>query len=358
MRAVWRQHCLTATTRSSPRRARFRAMNATPGAAEPLENLTGWRRNAKGARAHLVLEQIEMIAVPTIRDPRRSSARGYALLVLEAHGRPSETLRPAAELARSFGLELHVLRVLRRRVGEGVDRRAGSERLSLVQRADAAWCDDVLGECGAVTHLRTGDFSDWVVAFARRSPVKVIIVPPREGRRGNRVTKLTGACGRPMLVLRTPAGFQTLIAATDLEHQGFPVLRTAAELAAHLEARVLVVHNARPLTAAARPEATFSTTIRLRSEAGWLRERRADDARSDRLLTIDGLVYNKPDTADVILRQSRETESALVVVGTRSGHGMPSRSGDVAARVLDGCRSSVLVTPVQYGLGPFGTAFE
>jgi hypothetical protein len=78
-----------------------------------------------------------------------------------------------------------------RRVGEGVDSRAGSERLSLVQRADAAWCDDVLGEHGAVVHLRTGDFSDWVIAFARRSPVKVIIVPPREGRRGNRVTKVT-----------------------------------------------------------------------------------------------------------------------------------------------------------------------
>jgi nucleotide-binding universal stress UspA family protein len=209
-----------------------------------------------------------------------------------------------------------------------------------------------------------GDFSGQVIAFARRSRAKVVIVPPREGKHGDRVTALARACECPILVLRTPPGFQTLIAATDLEHQEFPVLRVAAELAARLDARVLALHNARPVTSAQRPEATFSTAIRLRSGTGLLREARSNDAASDRVVMVDGLVSNRPDTVDVILRQSRANAPALVVVGTRARQGaVRPIFGGVAARVVDGCHSSVLVTPVQDGTHhgdqtPMATRFD
>lgn len=298
------------------------------------------------------------VASCVARPERRSGAvpRGRALLVLEQHGQPSELLHGAWALARSLGLELHVLRVLRQRVlskwlqGLHIGGRLASVRRSLrVSRADRRWCDLVLGAAvNAPVHVRVGDFLGQAARFAEHHDVSLVMVPPREGRLGARVISLAGCARQPVLVLRGTGTFRSLVAATDLEDDEYPVLRKAVELGGYLDASVVAVHNVSPIACVLPLEAAFATTMVIGADTVKLRQERLRYASAGLRPGIQAVVAHRADTVGTIVGQVRASEADLVLVGTRTKPWLDRLIvKSVAAEVVDRSPSSVLVTPIR-----------
>jgi nucleotide-binding universal stress UspA family protein len=279
------------------------------------------------------------------------------LLALEEHGEPSDILRRSAELAGTLGLELEVLRVLRRRPWTKVFSRIHvSAGLSVARRSLQAcrrlraWCDEVMvaGPAHVPVRVRLGDFAEEASRLATEHNAQLLIVPSREGRQGARVIGLAGSAGCPVLVLRTTAGFRALIAATDLEHDDFPVLSRAVEVGQHLDAAVLAVHNVNPLANPLPLEASFATATILVTDTMKLRQERLSRAASQLTAGVQPVVSNQCDTVGAILRETDAHDRALVVVGTRTKPWINRLIvKSVAAEVVNRARTSVMVTPIR-----------
>jgi nucleotide-binding universal stress UspA family protein len=286
------------------------------------------------------------------REPRLPAS---ALLVLEEHGQPSHVLQRSFALARELGLDLHVLRVLRRRpLRRLLSHLHGRARSSLAHRAEEAgralraWCDQTLAGSRVPVHVRVGDVLGQAALLVHDRGAKLVIVPPREARSGARVINLAGSCSEPVLVLRTEAGFEQLVAATDLEDDEYPVLRGAVDLGRKLEARILAVHNVSPVTAVLPMEAAFATTLLLGADTVKLRAERLARASAQLGCGVHAVVTHQPDTVGVILRHGDATEPTLVVVGTRTKPWLNRFIvKSVSAEVVSRSPSSVLVLPVR-----------
>lgn len=286
----------------------------------------------------------------------RSAGSGRALLALEEHGEPSEILRRAAELARGLGLELEVLRVLRQRPWNTVlSRLHVGTRLSMARRsvranrAVRAWCDELLGSAAPLpVHIRQGDFAEETARLANESRAQLVIVPSREGRQGARVISLAGNAGCPVLVLRTSAGFETLIAATDLEDDEYPVLSRASDIGQRLDATVVAIHNVSPIINLLPLEAAFAAATTLAMDTVKLRRERLSRAALQLTNGIQAVVSNACDTVGAILNETEAQGPALVVVGTRTKPWLNRLIvKSVAAEVVDRTRASVMVTPIR-----------
>lgn len=288
---------------------------------------------------------------PTSCESRR------ALLALEEHGEPSDILQRALTLARGLGLELEVLRVLRRRPWNAMISRVYlGARLSVVRRSLGAsrrlraWCDEIVpgGSAPAPIHVRLGDFAEEASRLALERQAQLLIVPAREGHRGARVIGLAGSAGCPVLILRTTAGFRTVVAATDLEDDEYPVLRRAADVGQRLDAPVRVVHNVNPIMNPLPLEASYITATTLITDTVRLRRERLDDAASQLTNGVQPVVSNHCDTVGAILRETTTRGPALVVVGTRTKPWINRLIvKSVAAEVVNRTGSSVLVTPIR-----------
>lgn len=152
-------------------------------------------------------------------------------------------------------------------------------------------------------HIRIGDFLGQVGRFARACGARLIVVLPREGRAGSRVTALAGASAHPVLVARSFESFRTLVAATDLEDDDYPVLRSAAVLGDQLRADVLAVHNVSPVAAVLPVESAFATALLLTADTVKLRRQRLVRATAALTAKMQHLIANRPDTVSVILEQ-------------------------------------------------------
>jgi hypothetical protein len=115
-------------------------------------------------------------------------------------------------------------------------------------------------------HVRAGDFVKETASVASTRGAQLLIIPPREGGVGARVISLAGASELPVLVLRGGGRFESLVAATDLEDDQYPILRRAHNLAQRLSASVTAVHNVKAFTALLPLETAFATTLLLGAE--------------------------------------------------------------------------------------------
>jgi nucleotide-binding universal stress UspA family protein len=132
-----------------------------------------------------------------------------------------------------------------------------------------------------------------------------------------------------------------LLAATDLEDDGYPVLSRAAELGNYLHASVLAFHQ----VGVAQGERSDAGDAR-RSVWAALQKERLEMA-ADRLL-YDGEVFvaEGEDPAVAIVAHARELQADTIVVGTR-----PRRTGsprtNTAARVVERTDRSVVIVPLD-----------
>ena len=297
-----------------------------------------------------------------------TSARPVVLFALFAEGRPTASLLRALALSRVLGAELHVMRVLAEHTrvnalfpqNHGIDARRTVERTLQENRTTREWIASCLGDDGTAVQrfaIAHGSFVDQVAGRAAHLEAVLIVVPPREGRMGSTVTSLASTSGVPVLLAREATHDETIIAATDLQSEGYPVLRRAAQLGQQLDAPVLAVHNVNPVSVVVRVDMAWPITVLQGDPVREARSARLSQICSERLpVEASAVIRNEVNPVDAILGEARKHNADLVVVGTRR-RGWFGRllAGSVAAQVVNRAKRSVLVTPLD-DIGPLAVA--
>lgn len=293
------------------------------------------------------------------------------LVGLFGNGRPTMSVRRAQALTHVLGAELHVVRVLPdlTQVNPLFPQENASDALQAVRRmarADRttrAWLADVLAEDLPEDRFRvvSGDFVQQVAARSVELDAMLIVVPPRGGAIGGSVTELARTASVPVLVARAPTSKDSIVAATDLQDDTFPVLRDAAELGTRLDASVIPVHNVNPISLLFGFAMTVPVAVLQGEGARAAQVQRLEEASRGVGLDTEGVVSREVNPVDAILTEARARDVDLIVVGTRPRSWFDRLvTGSVAAQVVNRARRSVLVTPVQgaglRGAVPLGRA--
>lgn len=303
---------------------------------------------------------------PVVRIPRpapgtrpvrmhRSTAGARIVLALRAAERPSGNLERALSITRALGARLHVVCVLpdiaRLRAlfsSDCVTAARTVERTLEAHRATREWLRDWLAGSEVIEHVAIvhGKFVEQAAAYAATIESKLIIVPPRERRYTRLVTSLASAAQLPVLVAHERQGKAAIVAATDLQTRGYPVLREAAEFGQKFDARLVAVHNVEPeMPSVASTAWTIGPPLRAvraaRSELlGQAAERLPVDA--------EVVVLDEFSSAGAILAEAKARDADYVVVGTRRRKTWIDQfaSGRVASEVIASAPCSVLVLPL------------
>lgn len=139
-------------------------------------------------------------------------------------------------------------------------------------------------------------------AEARRVGAEVLVV--ESGTAPLAVRRLASAARRPVLVARTRQAWQRVMAATDLQSRGAPIIETGADLAARRHASLTVIHNVAP---------------------GWAEASRLDRtgaARAHvgrRLRRLANATCKSAPDADVMIGHAGAPEQAVIEAGVARG---------------------------------------
>jgi nucleotide-binding universal stress UspA family protein len=233
----------------------------------------------------------------------QEEGRGIALLVLA--GSPTEdvltTMRACAE---NLGRELVTATVQGTMGGAIVSQQQLAQIAALVQRSRAA-----------------------VVVVAGQTPTRF-------------VRRLAAAGRRPVLVARTRQKWTRILAATDLQSRGFPIVAAASAVATAHGADSVVLHNVAPSWAATA--ATFGAAGRMATGVAGVRRLLRTAARSVPRPKVIVSASARPARAIVDAFAARHAD--LLVLGMRRPHGRPgARCADHVVATVPG---NVLVVPL------------
>jgi nucleotide-binding universal stress UspA family protein len=285
------------------------------------------------------------------------SAGPRIVLALRAAERPSANLERALSIARALDARLHVLCILpgiaRLRAlftSECVAAARTVERTLEAHRSTRDWLRDFAAAGEVVEHVAIvhGRFVEQAAAYAATVDSKLIIVPPRGRRYTRLVTSLAGAARVPVLVAHGHRGNPAIVAATDLQSQGYPVLREAAEFGQRFAARVVAVHNVEPVMPSVASTAWTLHQPPLRAARAARSEQLAQAAER---LPVDAraVVLDEFSSAGAILAEVAARDADYVVVGTRRRKTWLDEfaSGHVANEVIARAPCSVIVLPLD-----------
>jgi nucleotide-binding universal stress UspA family protein len=279
------------------------------------------------------------------------------VLVALGEGAPRCALMRAAQFGSLLDAELHVLRVLpQHKVSTPralFSRHRAYLKLELGElvrahrRATVAICGSVLEHpiSEARIGVAMGEFAEAVARRAEELRAMLVVIASKRPGIGVQLTRIARRVGAPVLLARDP-GAAAIVAATDLRDPVYPVLQSAAELARRFPARLIAVHNIAPMEFGLQlgwPLASFVDPAQVQSS-----ERRLRAATQRLEVPSHGVVAREPSTVDAILDQVCDRRADLVIVGT---HARSTLEGlvhtSVAAKVVERCRKSVLVLPLD-----------
>jgi universal stress protein A len=274
------------------------------------------------------------------------------LLVLREDDCASSCLQRTYDLTCALRAELQVLRVLPApprllRVFRQEPAKVRAEARGCL-RATRSWLANAFGEEPPVGRVlvRRGNFVDAVVRHTQSANVELIIVP-RFRRAGVLATELARRSAVKVLVAHEPAKRRSILAATDLASDGFPVLQQAARLGLALQAPLTALHNVDPLMVADRAAARLPRGA-VTALAGAQRQVRLADAVRSLPVATTPIVRVEIDPVFAILEEARRQDFDIVVVGVHERSRLDLLlHGSVAARVVHKTRCSVLVTPIS-----------
>lgn len=284
------------------------------------------------------------------RESRGTLEKCRLLLALKQSEPPAAGLDWAAVLARQLSVELHVLRVLPGPAysgpmrGDWLDITRDVQRMLEATRETRAWCDDVLPDAVRAEHVcvRVGDFGEEVATRAQEIEPDMIMISDGANPAGDMATVLARTAARPVLVAREQSSRCTLLAATDLQDEGYPVLRQAAELGHYLHASVLAFHQVDVA------QTGCGAAIDARRGVWTAMQKERLEMVADRLL-YDGEVFvaEGEDPAVAIVAHARHLEADTIVVGTRPRGTEGSARRNTAARVVERTDRSVIIVPIE-----------
>jgi nucleotide-binding universal stress UspA family protein len=278
------------------------------------------------------------------------------VLALRAAERPNANLERALSIARALDARLHVLCVLpaitRLRAlfsSDCVTAARTVERTLEAHRAtrDCLQASAAGGEVVEHVAIVHGRFVEQAAAYAATIDSKLIIVPPRGRRYTRLVTSLAGAAQVPVLVAHERRGKPAIVAATDLQTQGYPVLREAAEFGRKFNARVIALHNVEPVLPSV---ASTAWTINLPPLRAVRAARSVQLTQAAERLTVEAqtVVLDEFSSAGAILAETTARDADYVAVGIRRRKTWLDEfaSGRVASEVISRAPCSVLVLPL------------
>ncbi len=291
--------------------------------------------------------------------PRTGAERATVLLALADDELPTASLLRAHALARVLDAELHVLRVLPGPMYVNtifpqqnlLDAMRAIEHTLRAGRSTRTWLESVLAD--EATYVETfiiahGEYVEQVAVRSAELSPQLIVMPARGQRAGALVTSLVRATNTPVLVARDATHGESIVAATDLEAVGYPVLRKAAELGRRLDAPLVAVHNVNPLAVAVGLELSWPVTVLPGDSLHGARGARMAELAAKLPGDAEAVVRQEMNPVDAILGEARERDADLVVVGTRRRSWFDRMiCGSVAAQVVNRAKRSVLVTPLS-----------
>ncbi|MBK8214770.1 MAG: universal stress protein [Myxococcales bacterium] len=291
------------------------------------------------------------------RTPRLVEAQ-RTLLAFRGDELPSAALRRAVQTSAALGHELHVLRVLPSLVRHNVlfPQRNVSDAFQALElsekavRSTRSWLLDALGDDGTAERLvvRTGGFEEATIAYAREIRASLVVVPAGGRRVGRSASTIACAIGKPVLVPKARGKEDTIVAATSLAEEGYPVLRRAARLGRSLGGRMVAVHNVVPFVSIADIASPFSQMGDTIASVLELRTRRLRGAARRMAATSSSVITVGLDSCRAILDEARTRDADIVVVGARPRSWVDRvLSSDLAADVVDKARRTVVVEPLD-----------
>jgi nucleotide-binding universal stress UspA family protein len=218
-----------------------------------------------------------------------------------------------------------------------------------------AWVARTLGreDVGPLATAQ-GDFIENVTQYTDENGTRLIVAAPWGTPFGGSMTALAAAKRLPVLIAREQRPAKVVLAASDLERPGWPVLNEAARLARALGRPLVALHNVlwnvKLDLPAVGADWVWPGLTTLTSE---VREQRtAELARVVGHLQVraEAIVRSELSAADAIMSEASARDADLVVVGSRA-RGWLARwvTRTVAAEVAERARRSVLVTPLPDG---------
>jgi nucleotide-binding universal stress UspA family protein len=192
--------------------------------------------------------------------------------------------------------------------------------------------------------LSGGDFSREVSASVSKDRAQLVVLAdaPAAARRAAGIARSTRV---PVLVARTGRPHGPVLGTTALEHRRYPVIKRARQVAAWLEARVVVLHNLPVLlgddTGTGLERAMADDRYAMASCCQHLAQVTREHAPG-----ADIVVGRHDDTLAAILETERVYGCDVLVVGARVGAGA-SPEPSLAESVVREAHSSVLVTPME-----------
>lgn len=254
---------------------------------------------------------------------------------LEGPG-PGVALRRAHALSRVVDDALYVLHVLSRASApispdEDLARFAAERDLRRICRAELP---EALG--ADLLSIRHGDLvSEAVAAVARiGAGLVVLTVGPTSA---SLAAELAARAAVPVLVARPARSTGAIVAATSLEHAGYPVVRLAAMLRARLETPVALLHNVEPAGLG---------SAEVRHHRVEHQTRHLSEVSAALLPGAELLTFELGSAALAILAAAARTDCDVVVVGVPHSSG-GSIDFSVAEEVARSATASVLVAPLE-----------
>lgn len=233
-----------------------------------------------------------------------------AAISLDAPG--AVALERAFALSQRFDAHLHVLYLVPHRVTPLVEHE-DDVRLR-VSRWASRRVKIVLDKRDI--HVRLGDPLAIIRRTAEACDAALVVVGSPPPLPTDEIARLATAAPRGLLVAHPPRTPREVVAATDLRDARFPVIKTAAQLAEGLSARVTVVHN---LERSGPVLALDLDSIVGRLETLERLARELDQVEG-------GHVSTSRSTAEAILHVARSRDADIAVVGVRRGHGTTLQS--------------------------------
>jgi nucleotide-binding universal stress UspA family protein len=173
----------------------------------------------------------------------------------------------------------------------------------------------------------------------------LVVLSLAEVRHPSAVTAIARVSGAPVFVVQPMSG-SSIVAATDLAHDGMPVVRLAADLMERLRSSLVVVHNVPRMEVEPEDVARLPQDELADCEASLVDfyRHKLDDSLASLRLEARPVVLSQRTAADAILQTARRFEADLLVVGTPATP--PLFRSATAERVLKEAARSVLVLPL------------
>lgn len=276
---------------------------------------------------------------------RSVMGRPRVLLALHDLESSDACLRWARVLTDALGADLDVCRVLPNlpapgELPPGKLWLEATRRLLAATRETRLWCAAALPDAEFSERLIPGgdDVVRETALRARELGVDWIVLQ-HERACGPSATALARESGCPVLVARPPTSRSTLLVATDVCGDLYPLSRCTAALAEALYAPVLAFHDVGFCTdeLSSRVDALTEAWAKVQAE-------RMRHLGHQRLPELEVLLAHGSDPVQTILEQARREDAEIVIVGTGEGAALQGEDR-LAASVVDHAIRSVLVVP-------------